>query len=115
MFGWLRERIFEWRSSRGRPVRQTRADYRLIRDITGPIGAPGSPSYNSLKTGLPAYRRSFEQRIPPSAFVSERDKTRVGSVVPLSERCLEDFAASRPGRQPDPTDPQPTDHEPIGG
>lgn len=38
--------------------------------------------------------RSFDQRIPPSIFVSDRDHRRHNQPMPLAERCIEDHPNS---------------------
>ena len=48
-----------------------------------------------------AYVQSFDRRLPPSIFVSERDRVRHGQPMPLVERCIEDHPtkASRVGEE----------------
>lgn len=81
----------EWASRRaGR--RHVRSDIRLhARDVAGITGWLYSRGWDQVASTSSSYRRSFEDpRIPPSLHVSERDRRRRGSVVPLVERCLED-------------------------
>lgn len=76
--------------------------FNATRGITGMIGASMSGAYDLLEKDDGAYLRSMEREptLPPSLFVSERDRVRLGKVVPLSERCIEDVNnvdAVRPG------------------
>ena len=64
---------------------------RPTRDITGPLGWAFSSTYEEVAKSGGAYNASFDRRIPPSLFVSERDRSRAGMPIPVVERCLEDF------------------------
>lgn len=80
-------------SSLGRPIGRT------TRDITGPMGTAFSNAYAKLDEHGDAYMRSFDNRIPPSLFVSERDRVRATQPMPMAERCIEDWQP-RPGVGP---------------
>lgn len=43
-----------------------------------------------MARGSDAYVKSFDRRLPPSEFVSERDRGRANLPIPVAERCLED-------------------------
>ncbi len=74
---------------------------RTARDVTGPTGWVFSNAWDKLDEHGDAYVKSFDRRIPPSLFVSERDRTRFQRPMPISERCLEDYRVVRqPGASP---------------
>ena len=64
---------------------------RATRDITGPTGWVWSNAWDKLDQHGEAYMKSFDPKIPPSIFVSERDRTRHGQPMPIVERCIEDW------------------------
>jgi len=64
--------------------------------VTGPTGWAFSASFQQVDDHGEAYVKSFDPRIPPSLFVSERDRTRYNQPMPLSERCIEDHGVTRP-------------------
>jgi len=63
---------------------------RATRDVTGPTGNVFSNAWDQLDQHGDAYMKSFDPRVPPSIFVSERDRTRHNQPMPIVERCLED-------------------------
>ncbi len=64
---------------------------RAARDVTGPTGWVWSNAWDELERHNRAYIDSFDRRLPPSIFVSERDRTRHKQPMPTSERCIEDY------------------------
>lgn len=58
-------------------------------------GASLSGAYELLEKDDGAYIRSMQKEppLPPSLFVSERDRVRHGNAIPLAERCIEDIGA----------------------
>ena len=66
--------------------------FHSARGIVGAIGWSFSNAWELLERDDGAYMRSMEaeRRLPPSTFVSERDRTRHGTPMPLAERCIED-------------------------
>ncbi len=79
-------------AARPRPARRPGSQiHRAARDVTGATGLATQRVWDSMVEGHRPYLKSFEPRIPPSAFVSEADVLRRGEVMPLSERCLEDL------------------------
>lgn len=68
------------------------------RDIVGRIGWMTSRGWEEMARGKDAYVKSLDPRIPPSTFVSQRDRTRHNIPIPLPERVLEDH---RKERRPD--------------
>lgn len=58
------------------------------RDVIGPIGAGFSDAWEAVSAGHEAYVQSFDRRLPPSTFVSERDRRRYGQPMPLVERRI---------------------------
>ena len=64
----------------------------MIRDIVGPTGWVFSSAWEELDTHGEAYQKSFDRRLPPSLFISDRDRLRANQPMPLSERCIEDYS-----------------------
>jgi len=63
---------------------------RRTRDVTGPTGYVFSNAWDKLEEHGDAYMKSFDEHLPPSLFVSERDRTRHNQAIPVLERCLGD-------------------------
>lgn len=103
--GRLRKFFRNWRAERSGRVKLPNDMQRATRDLTGPTGFVTSPSWNALAENREAYLASFDRRLPPSLHISERDRVRTGLVVPISERCIEDWDdAHRPAGSLDETD-----------
>lgn len=68
---------------------------RAAREVVGPPGNMGSDGWDAMAKGKDAYVKSFDPKIPPSLFVSERDRTRHNIPIPLSERVIEDHAVNQ--------------------
>ena len=73
-----------------------------MRELGGPFGPTivggggGSQNVlNQIRDGHDAYQKSFHRHLPPSTFISERDRLRLNQAMPLSERLIEDQAAER--------------------
>jgi len=64
---------------------------RAARHIVGPTGYAYSSHWEALSKHSDIYNRSFDRRIPPSLHISQRDGRRAGWVMPISERCIEDW------------------------
>lgn len=66
--------------------------FTAARGTMGAIGLNRSNAWDYLENDNGAYLRSMEKDavLPPSLFVSERDRVRHGQAIPLSERCIED-------------------------
>lgn len=77
------------------PPGSRRSVFDTVRGIVGPTGNSFSKGWEMLEKDDGAYLRSMrsEQHLPPSLFVSERDRRRHGLPVPLVERCLEDHGS----------------------
>lgn len=81
--------------------RQEQSLGHTMRELGGPFGptifgGPGSHRVlDQIKDGHDAYQKSFNRQLPPSTFISERDRRRVNQAMPLSERLIEDQAATR--------------------
>lgn len=91
---WFKELWVELRArSQGRKAMgNDKATFTAARGTMGAIGLNRSNAWNYLENDNGAYLRSMEKEpmLPPSLFVSERDRTRHGQAVPLVERCIED-------------------------
>lgn len=99
---WLREfRAEVVARSRGRKAMgHDKSTFNAARGIVGATGASFSNAWDLLERDGDAYLRSMEKDpvLPPSLFISERDRVRHGQAVPLSERCIED--AGNPDAEP---------------
>lgn len=87
---WIRDMWQELRARQAGRRGMSTDIARATRDVTGPTGWVFSNAWQQLDDHGDAYMRSFDRRIPPSIFVSERDRMRHGQPIPVSERCLED-------------------------
>ncbi len=96
--GWFKELRVEIKARRDgrRHVPSTIA--RATRDITGPTGYNVRNTLDQLEKHGDDYVRSFDRRLPPSTFVSERDRKRANLPMPVAERCIEDWG--KPGEPP---------------
>ena len=98
VFSWLRHWFKEqWAESQSRAAGRKalgvdRDQFQTTRGITGMTGASLSGAYELLEKDDGAYIRSMQKEpvLPPSLFVSERDRVRYSEAVPLAERCIED-------------------------
>lgn len=94
--GWKAFRS-EWLARRhGR--RSVESDLaRSAREVIGPTGWMWSRGWDAMAENARAYVESFDRKIPPSIFVSERDRRRHNIPIPVVERMLEQHrpAASR--------------------
>lgn len=94
----MRHRLKEfWREARARSAGRKamgndQNTFAAARGIVGATGNSFSNAWDLLEKDGGAYVRSLnrDRAIPPSLFVSERDRVRLGETVPLSERCIED-------------------------
>lgn len=92
--GVFRNLIARWRSPRDWPPPEPDDLSRAVIDTIGRNGYALSGSYDVIADGQKAYGQSFDPRLPPSLFVSERDRTRSGMAMPISERCIEDHVSN---------------------
>ncbi|MEM7326758.1 MAG: hypothetical protein AAF531_26980 [Actinomycetota bacterium] len=91
---WVRDAWQELRARRAGRRGLSTGIARATRDVTGPTGWVFSNAWQQLDEHGDAYMKSFDRRIPPSIFISERDRTRHGQPIPVAERCLEDARLS---------------------
>gem|GEM_PF-860862 len=91
---WFRELWAEARarSAGRRAMGNDKSTFHSARGTMGALGMNRSNAWDYLENDNGAYLRSMEKEamIPPSLFVSERDRTRFGEPMPLVERCIED-------------------------
>lgn len=92
--GVLRNLITRWRTPRDWPAADPDDLSRAVLHTIGRNGYALSGSYDVIADGQKAYGESFDPRLPPSLFVSERDRTRSGMAMPLVERCIEDHGSN---------------------
>ena len=94
---WLREQWYESqsRSAGRRAMGFDNNGFKTARGIVGMSGNSLSGAYDLLEKDDGAYMRSMQTDpiLPPSLFVSERDRVRHANVVPLAERCIEDIGS----------------------
>lgn len=64
---------------------------RAARDIIGPTGNMFSSGWALFEETNAAYMRSFDPRVPPSIHISQTNAGRHNNVIPLIERCIEDW------------------------
>lgn len=78
----------EWRARRkGR--RSLHSDLsRSAREVIGPTGWMWSKGWDTMAEHTSAYVKSFDRQVPPSIFVSERERSRYNIPIPLSERMV---------------------------
>jgi len=88
---WIAELRAELRARRRGRRHISSSLPRATRDVLGPTGWSQSASWSAMVEGSDAYVRSFDRRLPPSEFVSARDRCRANIPIPLVERCLEDL------------------------
>ena len=93
--GWFNEFKLEWRARRAGRVHLENNIGRATRDIAGPTGWVVSPTWEAVDKSGDTYVKSFDRRLPPSTFVSERDRLRANMPMPLVERCIEDWGQDR--------------------
>ena len=82
--------ISEWKARRAGRQSMERTDLsRAAREVVGPTGWMWSKGWEMMNEGKEAYVKSFDKRLPPSLFVSERDRTRqrCERASPVGVRC----------------------------
>ncbi len=94
--GRLKDFIAEWRARRAGARYTPRDIQRSAREIIGPTGDMLSSGWDAMAAGSDAYLESLDRRIPPSIFVSERDRKRMNRPIPLVERALEHYRDDDP-------------------
>ena len=92
--GRLREFIAELKARRAGRKHLDHDIRKSARGIIGPTGWVWSNAWDHLDRDGEAYLESFDPRIPPSEFVSKRDRTRHNIPVPLVERRLGEEAVT---------------------
>lgn len=75
---------------------------RSARDVVGPTGWMWSKGWDAMAENTSAYVKSFDKKVPPSIFVSERERTRHNIPIPLSERMVADHAKKKAGEEESP-------------
>lgn len=116
----MRQRLRDALSGRapGRAAKKTSGPHesglsRSIRDVGGPYRAiMNTQLLDTIAGSSEAYNRSLVQpHLPPSTHISHNDAVRRGLVIPVGERCIEDWAAG-PLAPVDPSAPAvaPEDH-----
>ena len=106
-----RELYLEWQARRAGRRGLNSNIHRATRDVTGPTGWAFSATWEKLDEHGEAYMKSFDPRVPPSIFVSERDRLRHNHPMPLVERCIEDHRPQPRGASPSGQEALPTPTE----
>lgn len=78
----------EWLARRAGRRKLANDIARSARDIVGPTGLMLSEGWDQMAKHQEAYVGSFDRRVPPSIFVSERERTRYNIPIPLAERMI---------------------------
>lgn len=87
--GRLRDFRNEWIARRAGSKWVSRDIQKSARDVLGAIGYGWSNAWDTMAESSDAYVKSFDPRIPPSLFISQRDRTRLNQPIPLVERRIE--------------------------
>ena len=85
---FVRRFFREWRARREGATHLSRDIQRSARDIVGPTGFVFSAAWEQMAENGDAFLKSFDPKVPPSIFVSERDLTRLNHPVPITERLI---------------------------
>lgn len=98
----FKDLLAELAARRSGRMRYSSTQTRAIRHVTGPTGFLAQNTLGPATKGAEAFGKSFEPRIPPSIHISHADALRRGIVVPVRERCIEDW--QKPVKYTDPHD-----------
>ena len=79
----------EWKARRAGGRFLSNDIRKSARDVIGPTGNGFSNAWDTMAESSEAYVESFNPRIPPSLFISQRDRTRLNLPIPLAERRIE--------------------------
>ena len=85
----IRDFLAEWRARRAGRKYVSKDIQTSARHVIGPTGYGFSNAWDAMAESSEAYIDSFDPRIPPSLFISQRDRTRLNRPVPLVERRIE--------------------------
>jgi hypothetical protein len=100
----VRDFFKEWAARRSGRKKMGPNDLgKAARHMAGPTGELWSNGWERMAKDKDAYLKSFDNHIPPSIFVSERDRTRMNQPMPLPERAIADVVAD-PSTKPTPHD-----------
>ena len=88
----LRSVLVEWRARRAgrKGMPHDVALARVVREVSGLPGSITPQGWEIVAEDPEGFVESFDEKLPPSLFVSERDRTRHGMPIPLVERAIED-------------------------
>ncbi len=89
--GRWKDFLAEWKARRAGRKYAPREISRSAREVIGPTGDLMSSAWETMAKGSDAYIDSFDRRIPPSIFISERDKKRLNRPIPMPERRIEAY------------------------
>lgn len=73
---------------------------RSARDVVGPTGWMWSRGWDAMAENTSAYVKSFDRKVPPSIFISERERTRHNIPIPLSERMIAEHSEKKDDEAP---------------
>lgn len=85
--GWKSFRV-EWLARRAGRRGLDNDLGRSAREVVGPTGWMWSRGWDVMAEHRDAYVQSFDRKLPPSTFVSSRDRMRHNIPVPLVERMI---------------------------
>lgn len=80
--------VSEWRARRAGRKNLESDIPKSAREVIGPTGWMLSRGWDEMAEHKQAYVKSFDRRVPPSIFVSERERSRHNIPIPLVERLI---------------------------
>lgn len=84
----------EWLARRAGRRSLDKSDLAMsAREIVGPTGWMWSRGWDLMAEHQKAYVKSFDRRLPPSTFVSERERSRHNIPIPYVERMVGEIHA----------------------
>ena len=87
--GRLHNLLAEWNARRAGRAYVSKGIQKSARHVMGPTGYGFSNAWETMAESSEAFVHSFDPRIPPSLFISQRDRTRLNQPIPLVERRIE--------------------------
>jgi hypothetical protein len=99
--GRLGNLLTEWKARRAGREFVSRDIQKSARHVIGPTGNAFSNAWDAMAESSDAYVESFDPRIPPSLFISQRDRTRLNRPIPLVERRIEAYSEDDDGLSDD--------------
>jgi len=99
--GRVRNLLSEWKARRAGRQYLSKDIQKSARHVIGPTGYGFSNAWEMMAESSEAFVGSFDPRIPPSLFISQRDRTRLNQPIPLIERRIEAHNVAEDGLSAD--------------